>query len=424
MPFPIYRLYNVMKLKSIRNLAVFGIVLVLFFGAGYWFGQNDVKVAWSNLPKINVVGKNPPKDRTVDMSQMWDVWNMLDRMFIDKDKVDAQKMVHGAISGMVAALGDPYTVFLPPVQNKESKEELSGSFEGIGAQLGVKDKRIIVVAPLSGMPAEAAGIKAGDWIIKVDGKETSGWSLPEAVSKIRGPKGTTVALNILHKDGVKPIDVEIVRNTIRVESVNWKAVESTASGSLKKAVYLRLSRFGDETTTEWDRSVSQINAYLATQSGSLGLVLDLRNNPGGYLKGAVYIASEFLSDGLVVTQANSDQTSQKYEVNKKGNLLKIPLVVLVNGGSASASEIVAGALQARKRAILVGEKTFGKGSVQEVVDLSGGAGLHVTVSKWLLPDGRWINGTGLEVDDKIEFDEKQPEKDLQLEKAIEILNKK
>jgi carboxyl-terminal processing protease len=413
-----------MKLKSIRNLAVFGIVLVLFFGAGYWFGQNDVKVAWSNLPKINVVGKNPPKDRTVDMSQMWDVWNMLDRMFIDKDKVDAQKMVHGAISGMVAALGDPYTVFLPPVQNKESKEELSGSFEGIGAQLGVKDKRIIVVAPLSGMPAEAAGIKAGDWIIKVDGKETSGWSLPEAVSKIRGPKGTTVALNILHKDGVKPIDVEIVRNTIRVESVNWKAVESTASGSLKKAVYLRLSRFGDETTTEWDRSVSQINAYLATQSGSLGLVLDLRNNPGGYLKGAVYIASEFLSDGLVVTQANSDQTSQKYEVNKKGNLLKIPLVVLVNGGSASASEIVAGALQARKRAILVGEKTFGKGSVQEVVDLSGGAGLHVTVSKWLLPDGRWINGTGLEVDDKIEFDEKQPEKDLQLEKAIEILNKK
>jgi carboxyl-terminal processing protease len=274
------------------------------------------------------------------------------------------------------------------------------------------------------MPAEAAGIKAGDWIIKVDGKETSGWSLPEAVSKIRGPKGTTVALNILHKDGVKPIDVEIVRNTIRVESVNWKAVESTASGSLKKAVYLRLSRFGDETTTEWDRSVSQINAYLATQSGSLGLVLDLRNNPGGYLKGAVYIASEFLSDGLVVTQANSDQTSQKYEVNKKGNLLKIPLVVLVNGGSASASEIVAGALQARKRAILVGEKTFGKGSVQEVVDLSGGAGLHVTVSKWLLPDGRWINGTGLEVDDKIEFDEKQPEKDLQLEKAIEILNKK
>ena len=137
------------------------------------------------------------------------------------------------------------------------------------------------MAPLSGMPAEAAGIKAGDWIIKVDGKETSGWSLPEAVSKIRGPKGTTVALNILHKDGVKPIDVEIVRNTIRVESVNWKAVESTASGSLKKAVYLRLSRFGDETTTEWDRSVSQINAYLATQSGSLGLVLDLRNNPGG-----------------------------------------------------------------------------------------------------------------------------------------------
>jgi carboxyl-terminal processing protease len=331
-------------------------------------------------------------------------------------------------------LGDPYTVFLTPQQNKETKEELGGSFEGIGAQLGLKDKKIVVIAPLPETPAEKAGIKPGDWILSIDNKSTDNLTLPEAVSKIRGKRGTAVTLQVLHDKAVKPVEYKIVRDTIQVKSVtleikNNQPVNNSQAENKKSPLeikngsiaYVKLSRFGDDTDNEWDRVVTEI---IDQGSKIKGLILDLRNNPGGYLNGAVYIASEFLKTGsTVVVQENADGSRQKYLVEREGKLLNMPLVVLINEGSASASEIVSGALLDYKRATLVGMKSFGKGSVQEAQDLSEGAGLHITTAKWLLPAGKWINGTGITPDIKVELDEKNPTKDLQLDKAIEVLSK-
>lgn len=412
-----------MNFLLLRKLAVIGALIIFSGFVGYKLGTNEVKVAWQKyLPNVSVVNKLPP-NRPVDFSLFWSVWDELEKKYVDKTKLDSQKMVYGAISGMVAALGDPYTVFLPPEANKESKGELNGSFEGIGAQLGVKDKRIVVIAPLLDSPAQKAGVRTGDWIIKVDGKQTANWTLPEAVAKIRGPKGSTVTLDILHQGDEKPVDITIRRDTIILKSVEWKIVSpATASANLKPAVYLALSRFGERTDPQWDKAVSEIANYFSTPSASAaGIILDVRNNPGGFLAGAVYTGSEFLSEGVIVKQESYTGEVATYSVNRRGKLLDPKIVVLVNQGTASAAEILAGALQAAKRATIIGEKTFGKGSVQEAEDLPGGAGLHITTAKWLLSNGIWINSTGLTPDIKIEDDEKTPA-DEQVEKAIAALN--
>lgn len=426
-----------MIVRSIRNSLILLVILLLAGGFGYNLGKKERRVGVATADTATKIsGTAPPANRQIDFSLFWDVWDRLSRTYIDRSALDPQKMVYGAISGMVASLDDPYTVFLPPKENKDAKDELGGQFEGIGAQLGIKEKRIVVIAPLRGLPAEKAGIKAGDWIVKVDGKDTGDWSLPKAVSAIRGAKGTSVLLTILHQGDRKTVDISVTRDAIHVPSVEWdranvKCLLSAQSSNQCEVVkesctdcqqiaHLRLTRFGDKTISEWEEAVKAIaKAY---DKGEIkGIVLDLRNNPGGYLSGSVYIASEFLGSGLVVTQQNHDGTKQVYEVNRKGNLLTQPLVVLVNKGSASASEIVAGALKVRGRAKLVGETTFGKGSVQDSQDLPGGAGLHITVSKWLLPDDSWINGKGVEPDTKIEPSDKEPERDVQLEKAGEVL---
>lgn len=415
-----------MNLKLIKNV-VLGLAVVLLSGVvGYKLGTNEVKVAWQKYsPNVAVVNKLPPDNRPVDFALFWSVWDELQTKYVDKTKLDTKKMVYGAISGMVSAIGDPYTVFLPPRQNRESKEDLNGSFDGIGAQLGAKDKRIVVIAPLSGSPAEKAGIKTGDWIVKVDGQETVSWTLPETVAKIRGQKGTAVILTVLHEGKDKPVDVTIIRDTIVLKSVEWKLVSSTSSANLKPAVLLKLDRFGDQTNSQWDLVVADINSYLATASGeAAGLILDVRNNPGGYLAGAVYTGSEFLSSGVIVKQQSYTGEVQTYSVNRPGKLLTVPMVVLVNQGTASAGEILAGALQAVKRAKVIGTQTFGKGSVQEAEDLPSGAGLHVTVAKWLLSNDVWINSKGLTPDIKIGNDEKDPTRDLQMERAVEVLNAK
>lgn len=421
-----------MSLKNIRNVLIICTFVVISFGLGYQSGTRN----FFSSSVENVSGKvSPIKD--VDFSLFWDVWGRLEKFYIDKTKLDRQKMVWGAISGMVASLGDPYTVFLPPDQNKESKDDLGGKFEGIGAQLGIKDKKIIVIAPLKNSPAEVAGIKAGDWIIKVDDKETAGWTIYEAVSKIRGPKGTSVKLGIIHKDVQKPNDVTVKRETINVSSVEWKVVTadcSSNSGTNKcqivktscstcvNIIYLKLDKFGDKTSQEWNKAVSEINRD-KNNANVKGLIFDLRNNPGGYLTGSVFIASEFLKDGVVVTQESISGGKESYNVNRKGTLLDIPLVVVINKGSASAAEIVAGALKERGRAKVVGETSFGKGSVQEAQELLGGAGIHITTTKWVLPSGKWINSTGIDPDIKVSNDDAKEGEDPQLEKAIETLLK-
>lgn len=399
-----------MNFLRIKNFVLILTVAVLAGGVGYKLGTHDVKTKWVNFkPNFEVSNKLPPENRGADFSLFWSVWEEVTQKYVDKTKLDAKKMVYGAISGMVASIGDPYTLFLAPDKNKESKEELNGSFEGIGAQLGNKDKKIVVIAPLAGQPAEKAGIKAGDWIIKIDGKEIGNLILPEVVAKIRGPKGTTVTLTVVHPGADKPTDVAITRDKIILKSVDWKPVG-------KNLAQIQLVRFGDETNSQWDQTVKEIN-----EKKVAGVILDLRNNPGGYLTDSVYVASEFLPSGVVVKQQRYDGQTQTYSVNRPGKFLDIPLVILVNQGTASAGEILAGALQAAGRGKIVGTQSFGKGSVQEVEDLSNGAGLHITTAKWLLSNDVWINGVGLTPDIKIENDDKQPEKDLQLEKAVQVL---
>ncbi|MBI3379259.1 S41 family peptidase [Candidatus Gottesmanbacteria bacterium] len=431
-----------MSLKTLRNLFLILALMVVAMGVGYRAGARGVgREILQNTP---IVGNIPVKPTSVDFSLFWDVWDRLNRYYIDKKALDYQKMVYGAISGVVSSLGDPYTVFLPPDQNQEVKDDLGGKFEGIGAQLGIKDKKIVIVAPLKGTPAEKSGLRAGDWIVKVDGKDTSNWTLPEAVSKIRGTKGSSVVLNILHKDGAKPVDISVMRDTISVASVEWETLKfknqssivASESGKTKikivkddctdcgQVIDLRLTRFGDQTTDEWNKAVTDIKTKIANSQNKIkGLVFDLRNNPGGYLSGSIFIASEFLKDGTVVTQESIASGKQSYEVDRKGKFTDIPMVVLVNKGSASASEIVAGALQVRGRAKIVGEASFGKGSVQEAQELPGGAGIHITTAKWLLPNGKWINGSGITPDIKVENDDNKSDEDLQLETAIETLVK-
>lgn len=417
-----------MNLQRVRNIIIVLTFILISGTAGFWLGARKIEVN-SEGKLINV---DVPPSRDIDFSLFWDVWQRLERSYIDKTKLVPEQMVYGAISGMVESLGDPYTVFLPPKEQKEAKEELGGTFEGIGAQLGMKDKKIIVVAPLAGMPAEKAGIKTGDWIVKVDGVATAGWSVPEAVNKIRGSKGTVVTLTILHEGEQKTIDVSITRGTILVRSVEWDKTYWKNEDRFKKdnncqtcpsLAYLKLSRFGDQTSSEWNQAVSEIRREFDSNQ-IRGVILDLRNNPGGYLQGAVFITSEFLKPGLVVVQQEyNDGRRETFSVVRQGKLIDIPLLVLINKGSASASEIVAGALRDYDQAKLVGEKSFGKGSIQEAQDLLGGSGLHVTIARWLLPKGDWINSKGVSPDVEVSLDEKDPTYDTQLEEAANLLLK-
>lgn len=391
------------------------LTLILTFLLGWQFGHRDVQFKVANYrPTLSIVNKEPPKNINIDFKLFWDTWDLLSRTYLDKKAIDPNKLFYGAISGMVSALGDPYTVFLAPDQQKFSKEELNGSFDGVGIQLGFnKDKRLVVVAPLDGTPAKKAGIEPGDTIVKIGDKDTTGISLPEAVNLIRGPKGTTIALIIFREGESDTRNFTLGRDTIVVKSVIVSYKETKLG---KKVAIIKLSRFGERTEDEWNSVVTEILAVKPQ-----AVILDVRNNPGGFLDGAVFIASEFLEGGNVVLQEDSEGVKTPFRVSRIGKLTKIPLLVLINKGSASASEIVAGALQDRGRAKLIGEKSFGKGTIQDAEDLSGGAGIHITVAKWLTPNGRWVNASsGLDPDVKIEGNSEDATKDPQMDKAIEL----
>lgn len=378
------------------------LIVILTFVIGWKLGQAD---------------NDPPKNINVDFKLFWDTWNLLSRDYLERETLDTDKLFYGAISGMVSAAGDPYTFFLPPEVQKASKEELGGTFEGVGIQLGFnEEKKLVVIAPLSGMPAEKAGIKPGDWIIKIDSTDTAGMTLAEAVKLIRGEKGTKVELVIAREVEEETRTFTLTRDTILVKSVELQ-YKKTKSG--KNVAVLKLSRFSERTRSEWTEAVSDI-----LSKRPQGVVLDVRNNPGGYLDGAVFVSSEFLDGGDVVSQEDGQGRKQAFKVDRKGQLFDLSLIVLINKGSASASEIVAGALQDRGRAKVVGEKSFGKGTIQETHDLPKGTGIHITVAKWLTPNGRWVNETqGLEPDVIIEMPkDAKKDQDPQLDKAMELLD--
>jgi carboxyl-terminal processing protease len=419
------------KVKSLQLV----VLLIISCLIGYYVGINNVKVSWKNYkPSLSVVNREAPAELgSIDFAAFWNVWQKLETNYYDKSKLNPQDMLNGAIDGMVQSLGDVYTTYLPAKENTNFKDGMAGQFSGIGAELGIKDKQIIVVAPLVGSPAERMGIKAGDSILKVNNELTTEWTLPAAVDKIRGTKGTSVLLTILHKNSEKPLDVKITRDIITVKSVaGWiksaKDIDGiNVSKSLTdKVAYVRLSQFGDSTNSDWTSIIRDFDLKMQADKSIKGIIVDLRNNPGGYLTDAVYISSEFLKQGApVVLQENAQKNTSTLSVERKGLFVddSTRLIVLINKGSASASEIVSGALRDNKingksRAILVGETSYGKGTIQQADDLGNGAGLHVTIAKWLTPNGTWVHGKGLKPDIEVKLDEKDSSHDTQLEKAV------
>lgn len=417
------------KTFTFVRTGIFAVLLVaLGTVVGYKLGRGQqvplLSAALQTLPSTKIVNTQvPERYKNVDFSEFWEVWGRIEAAYVDPNKMDARKMVHGAIAGMASSLDDPYTLYLPPEDQKRTADDLNGSFEGVGIQLGYKNQTLVVVAPLKGLPAERAGIQPGDYILHIKDeqkdidRDTSGLTLPEAVSIIRGPKGSEVTLTFL-REGGEPFEKTLTRETIVVPSVELSFVEKDG----KKVAHLRLSQFGGRTSEEWKEAVDTILA----EPNVAGVVLDMRNNPGGYLQEAVAIASEFIADGLIVTQEGRTQKIPYYST-KNGRLTKMPVVVLLNKGSASASEIVSGALRDRRKAKLVGEHSFGKGTVQDAQELPTGAGLHVTVAKWILPGGDWIHEKGIAPDIEVKLTPEEAQKardekrDPQLDRAVEEL---
>lgn len=403
---------------KVRAAVLTLILVIASFGGGYALGVKGFRAEITRALKVNIVRQVPP-DKNVDFSLFWQVWDTLDAKYYDKTKLVPSQMVYGAIEGMVSSLGDPYSMFLPPAQNKIVNEDLRGSFEGIGIEIGYRNARLAVISPLPGSPAEKAGVKAGDYIIHIKDSvkgidvDSSGITLAEAVTDIRGPAGTRVTLTLIRDGNPDPVTLDLSRTKLNVPSVTLKYV-----GDNSEIADVKIGKFGAETGGEWDKAVSQIQG----NSKVRGIIIDLRNDPGGYLQAAIDLASDFVPNGTtVVIQQNGDGTKQEFKSEKLGRLQNYKVVVLINGGSASASEILAGALRDDRHFKLVGEKSFGKGTIQEPIDIPGGSGLHVTTAKWLTPGGTWVHEKGLEPDVKIADDEKTVD-DEQLQAAIKIGN--
>jgi carboxyl-terminal processing protease len=373
--------------------------------------------------KIQGVGERPPQGTatTVEFQQFWELWQQLSQKFY-KQPLDEKKMLYGAMSGLTAALGDPYTVFFEPQIAEEFSKSLEGKFEGIGAEIGIKDDQLKVIAPLPDSPADKAGLLAGDAILAINGTSTEGMTVEGAVMLIRGKGGTTVTLTIgrikttkdakgKEKKEPSKFDVSIVRDTIVVKSVRTKFLDGNIA-------VIEINHFNTDTTEEFAKA-----ADLVLSKEVKGVILDVRNNPGGFLDRATAVAGEWVGDNIVVTERRKGVIVDEYHGTGKSRLKGIPTVVLVNEGSASASEIVAGALQDYQVAKLVGKKTFGKGSVQDYSELRDGTALKVTVAEWLTPKGRFINNIGIDPDVTVERTEEDYHagNDPQLNKAIELL---
>ncbi len=404
-----------------RYFAAGTFVALLFFGVGVYTGLSYK----TELEKIiGITNTEVPTDiPDTDFSPFWKAWNTIDEKYPGADKVTNQERVYGAIAGLMNSLKDPYSVFFDPEETKSFKEQISGNFSGVGMEVGIKDEILTVIAPLKGTPAERAGIKTGDKILKINDVSTSDISVEKAVNLIRGEKGTEVSLTILHSGEQKSEEIKIIRDTINIPTLD---TELRSDG----VFVIKLYSFSSNAASLFKDALKEF-AMAKTDK----LILDLRGNPGGYLDTAVFMSSWFLPEGKVIVtedyggeEAPEVFRSKGYGVvrNKTENVLNdnLKYVILIDGGSASASEIVAGALQDHKRAILVGDQSFGKGSVQQVIQMTDETVLKITVAKWLTPNGNLIAQKGLTPDYLVKFikDPKDEEKDNQLDKAVQLLN--
>ena len=391
--------------RFFNSFAITVVVLFVFF-AGIQFGNGNWQINYFNKNKQN---KDLPS--SLDYSSVNQVYQQLKQKY--DGKLDVNKLMIGMKEGLVSAAGDPYTTYFDATQAKEFNNQLNGTITGIGAQLGDQQGAIIVIAPIAGSPADKAGIRAQDIIIKINDTSTSGMTIDQAISLIRGNPGTTVKLAVLR--GTQNIDFSIIRQTITIPSVVTKTLEGNIG-------YMQISQFGDDTSQLVDKAATDFKSQHVKS-----IILDLRDNPGGYLDAAESVSSEWLKQGQsVVIKKTNNIVTETYAARQNGQLMGIPTVVLINGGSASASEITAGALVDNNAAITLGTKSFGKGSVQEFSNFSNGELLKVTMAHWFTPLGKTINKTGLEPTKNVPITDAQilAGQDVQLQAAEDYLNAK
>ncbi len=388
------------------------LMLVFTFRIGYVVGQEGLGF---DSTQFKFTGGDVGKG--LDFGLLNEAINTVSQKYIDRESIDQEKILYGAIRGAVSAAGDEYTEFFDPKTFSDFKTELQGSFDGIGAEIGKRDNNIVIIAPLDGSPAQRAGLQPSDIIVEVDGESMADKTTNEAVSKIRGQKGTEVTLTLYREGGNGTFEVKIVREKIEVKSVKLEYLE----GNGKQIALITVSRFGDDTQSLFASAIEEIKARQTD-----GVILDLRNNPGGYLEASVALSSHWLELGkLVVKEAHSEKDVLDYNSTGSNQLGGYKTIVLINGGSASASEIVAGALKDNGKATLLGEKSFGKGSVQELIPLSGGSAVKVTIAKWITPSGQSLNKEGLNPDIEVARTEEdfEADRDPQLDRALEEIIK-
>ncbi len=398
--------------KKIIEIAAATAIIAAVFASGFLAGQRTYPFEPTTLFGLLNVGKEKPEN--VDFGQFWQVWNSVRAQYVDRQKLENQDMVYGAISGLVNSLGDPYSAFLKPREAKIFSEDVQGWFSGVGIEIGHRQGVLTVIAPLEGTPAQRAGLKAGDKIPKINGVETQNLTVNEAVTLIRGPIGTEVVLNIWRDGWAKPEDFKIVRENIVIPVLEWKMADGDVA-------HVRIFSFTGQTADRFRQAAEEI-----LNSSARALVLDLRNNPGGYLDQAVKLAGWFLESGetvLLEDDGSGPATCDDCKVFGNGRLADFPTAILMNEGSASASEILAGALRDHLGVKLVGEKTFGKGSVQTLENFKDGSSLKITVAKWLTPKGQVIAEQGLapDVEVKLTDEDVKAGRDPQLNRAIELL---
>ncbi len=411
--------------RNIRFL-LFLIVPILTFLLGWTLNQQQQKEVEfgisskrienpakkeSILDKIRLKRKSDPKN--VDLSPLWEAWNTLESNFLYKDRFSDKKQLYGAIKGLVASVNDPYTVFMTPEETAKFEKSMSDEvFTGIGAEIAVKHGTLTVVAPLKGSPAELAGLKAGDKIFTIDKEPSLEMSAEEAVTKIRGPKGEPVVLEVLREGEDKPVKITIVRDDIVSKSLNWQEDDGI--------ITMEITQFGEDLADNFAKAVPEI-----LLKKPRAMIIDLRNNGGGLLDTSVRLMNEFFDKKvLVTTKGRKVGETGDLESDNGGAFLDIPVIILVNKGTASASEIFAGAFQDHNRGIIIGENTFGKGVVQNLIPLSNGATLKVTIAEWLTPKGRSINEKGItpDVEAVQTFEDYENDLDPVMDKAFNILN--
>lgn len=387
-------------------------IAFIFYNLGENSGEKNISNALSGIENANGEVAN------LDFSPFWKAWNIINEKYVPatttEDVVTNDEKLYGAIKGLAASLNDPYTVFFPPVESEMFAADIRGNFEGVGMEVLAQEGAVTVIAPLKDSPASRAGIMAGDRIIRIDGKDTSGLTTEDAVRIIRGQKGTSVTLTIFREGVNEPFDVKVVRDTINIPVINTK--------QLPGGVFvIELYSFSEQSPNLFRGALREF-----ILSGSDKLVLDLRGNPGGYLEAAIDMASWFLPSSAVVVREDFGGNREERVYRSRGYDIfndNLDFVILVDRGSASASEILAGALAEHGEAVLVGETTFGKGSVQELVDITSDTSLKVTVARWLTPNGSTISEKGIEPQYQVSRTaaDVMAGKDPQMDKALEIL---